>query len=72
MPKSFKQLSDREILALAITLEEEDGRTYGDMADRLRESFPASAKVFEEMLGEEADHRRRLMGSIGGGLGSTL
>src|SRR3974390_1241655 len=60
MAKSFKQLSEREILALAITLEEEDGRTYGDMADALAKDYPASAKVFEAMIVEEAEHRRRL------------
>jgi len=60
MPKPFKQLTEREILALAITLEEEDGRTYGDMADALQKDYPASAKVFEAMITEEAEHRRRL------------
>ena len=60
MPKSFKQLTDREILALAITLEEEDARTYGTIADALASAYPASAKVFEEMIAEESEHRRRL------------
>ena len=46
MPKSFKQLTDREILALAITLEEEDARTYGTIADALAPSFPATAEGF--------------------------
>jgi len=50
--KSFKQLSEREILALAIFLEEEDGRVYGDFADGLRETYPATAKMFEEMQAE--------------------
>ena len=58
--KSFKQLSEREILALAIFLEEEDGRVYGDFADGLRESYPASAKMFEEMQAEESGHRQAL------------
>jgi rubrerythrin len=60
MPKSFTQLTDREILALAITLEEEDGRTYGDMAEALRVNYPATAKIFEVMIAEESEHRRRL------------
>jgi len=47
--KRFKDLSDREILALAISLEEEDGRIYADFADGLRETYPATAKMFEEM-----------------------
>jgi rubrerythrin len=58
--KSFKQLSEREILALAIFLEEEDGRVYGDFADGLRETYPATAKMFEEMQAEESEHRQAL------------
>ena len=57
MARSFKQLSEREILALAIALEEEDGRIYADFADGLRESYPATAAMFEEMQAEEAGHR---------------
>lgn len=50
MPKkNFKDLTEREILALAIRLEEEDSRIYGDFADGLRETYPSTAKVFEEM-----------------------
>jgi rubrerythrin len=60
MPKSFKQLTDREILALAITLETEDARTYGDMAEALQKDYPATAKIFEEMIAQESGHRRRL------------
>lgn len=60
MAKSFRELSEREILALAITLEEEDGRTYGDIADALAQNYPATAKVFEEMIAQESEHRRRL------------
>lgn len=59
--KRFTELSEREILALAISLEEEDGRIYRDFADALREEFPHSAKVFEEMAEEESEHRRRLV-----------
>lgn len=61
MARDFKDLSEREILALAISLEEEDGRIYADFADGLRENYPASAKVFEDMLEEESDHRARLI-----------
>ena len=60
MAKSFKDLTEREILALAITLEEEDSRTYGDIADALSQNYPATAKVFEEMITQETEHRRRL------------
>jgi rubrerythrin len=59
--KRFTDLTEREILALAITLEEEDGRIYRDFAEGLRDAYPASAKVFEEMAEEESGHRRMLI-----------
>lgn len=55
--KQFAQLGDREILALAIALEEEHARIYRDYAEGLQENFPASAKVFAEMADEEDEHR---------------
>jgi rubrerythrin len=62
MPKkSFKELSEREILALAIQLEEEDSRVYADFADGLRETYASTAKVFEEMQAEESRHRQSLI-----------
>jgi rubrerythrin len=61
MAKSFIELSEREILALAISLEEEDGRIYGDFADGLRESYPATVKVLEEMQAEESHHHASLL-----------
>ncbi len=59
--RNFDSLSEREILALAITLEEEDERIYADYAEGLRENFPASAAVFDGMRNEESVHRRRLI-----------
>jgi len=59
--RSFDDLSEREIIALAIANEEEDGRIYADFADGLREDYPATAKVVEEMAAEENIHRRRLI-----------
>lgn len=59
--RNFSELSEKEILALAISNEEEDGRIYADIAEGLRENFPASARVFTEMAGEESEHRRRLI-----------
>ena len=59
--KRFAELGEREILALAITLEEEDGRIYRDFAEGLRDSYPASAKVFDDMAEEESGHRRMLI-----------
>src|SRR5438093_6603126 len=61
MARNFRDLSEPEILALAITLEEQDGRIYGDFADGLRETYPASAAVFDEMQKEESGHRARLI-----------
>ena len=60
MLKKFKDLSEKEILALAIQNEEEDGRVYGEFADALKETYPSTAKMFEEMREEEAGHRDRL------------
>jgi rubrerythrin len=59
--QSFDSLTEREILALAISLEEEDERVYADFAEGLRQDFPASAAVFDGMRVEESGHRRRLM-----------
>src|SRR5208282_6413531 len=61
MARNFKDLSEREILALAIALEEEDSRIYADFADGLRETYPATVKMLEEMQAEESDHRKRLL-----------
>jgi rubrerythrin len=58
--KRFSDLSEQEILALAITNEEEDSRIYRGFAEGLREKFPASAKVFDEMAEEEVHHRTML------------
>jgi len=58
--RNFESLSEREVLALAIELEEEDARIYADFAEGLQENYPASAQVFEGMRQEESGHRRRL------------
>ena len=59
--KLFSQLSEQEILALAISSEEEDGRTYADFAEGLREKHPYTARIFSDMATEEDDHRRALI-----------
>jgi rubrerythrin len=59
--RNFSELSEREILALAIGAEEEDGRIYMDIAESLHADFPGSAKVFFDMAAEESEHRRRLI-----------
>jgi len=62
MPKkNFKDLTENEILALAIQLEEEDSRIYGDFADGLRETYPSTAKMFDEMQLEEQRHSQSLL-----------
>ena len=61
MAKKFRDLSEREILALAVSLEEEDGRIYGDFADGLRHTYPDTAKIFDEMREEESQHRASLI-----------
>jgi len=59
--RNFNSLSERELLALAISLEEDDERIYADFAEGLRHDFPASAAVFDGMRAEESGHRRRLV-----------
>jgi len=59
--KAFSDLTDREVLALAVQAEEEDGRIYREMAEQLRNDYPASAAVFDRMAEEESEHRRRLL-----------
>jgi erythrin-vacuolar iron transport family protein len=61
MLKKFKDLTEKEILAIAIGAEEEDGRIYGEFADALREEYPSTAQMFEGMREEEVVHRDRLL-----------
>lgn len=61
MAKNFKDLTEQEILALAITLEEEDGRIYGEFAQGLMHTYPATAKMLAEMQAEESGHRASLI-----------
>lgn len=61
MARNFKDLSEQEILAMAISLEEEDARIYADFAEGLRATYPATAKVFDEMQAEESGHRQSLI-----------
>ena len=49
------------MLALAISLEEDDARIYGDFASRLKEKYPSTAEVLEKMRDEERTHAARLM-----------
>jgi erythrin-vacuolar iron transport family protein len=58
--KRFVDLSEQEVLALAISNEEEDCRIYLSIAHGLRQQYPSSAKLFEDMAAEEARHRTML------------
>jgi len=59
--RSFSDLSEKEVLALAIGLEEEDGRIYGNFAEGLMPNYPAMAKMLDAMRAEEDGHRHRLL-----------
>lgn len=59
--RRFSELSEQEILALAISSEEDDARIYRSYAEMLRADFPDSAKVFDGMAAEEDGHRQRLI-----------
>lgn len=60
-PKRFSDLTEREVLAVAISAEEEDARIYLTFAEDMEERYPASAQVFREMAEEENEHRHLLL-----------
>jgi rubrerythrin len=59
--KNFSDLTEREVLAIAIASEEEDSRIYLGFAEDLAERYPATSRVFQEMAAEEDGHRRQLL-----------
>ncbi len=59
--KSFDDLTEPELLALAISNEEEDGRIFADFAHALRDEYPDTARMFSDMAAEESEHRRQLI-----------
>jgi rubrerythrin len=61
MAKAFSKLTEQEILALAVAQEEEDGRIYGDFAERFRATYPSTAATLTRMQKEESEHRQRLI-----------
>src|SRR5437764_1945037 len=61
MAKNFKDLSEQEILALAISLEETDARIYADLAAGFRADYPATTQICKEMEAEEDEHRGKLI-----------
>ncbi len=60
MPKTFADFDEREVLALAISLEEEDSRIYRDFTERMKEKSPEIASVLQSMYEEESSHHQRL------------
>ena len=70
--KHFNELTEREVLALAITLEEEDERIYDNFVDGLKEQYPASANIFRQMAKEESGHRHRLIELYRGKFGEHI
>ena len=61
MAKAFKDLTAQELVALAISQEEEDGRIYGAFAERVRADYPDTAASLDAMQAEEDGHRHRLI-----------
>ena len=59
--RRFSDLTEQEILALAISSEEDDAQIYRGYAERLRRDYPDTARMFEGMAAEEDDHRRALI-----------
>lgn len=70
--KPFSQLSEKEVLALAISAEEDDARIYADYAERLRADYPATAAMFDDMVEEENGHRRSLIADFQRRFGNSI
>jgi rubrerythrin len=72
MVKPFHELTEKELLALAIFSEEEDSKIYGTFAERMRGEFPATAELLESMREQESDHRRKLIDVFQSRFGNTI
>ena len=70
--RQFRDLSEQEVIALAISSEEDDARIYRSYGEQLRADFPGTAKVFDGMAEEEDEHRRRLIALHEERFGSTI
>ncbi len=68
----FSDMNESQMLALAITAEEEDGRIYRDFAQELRKNFPATAELFDNMADQESGHRHRLIELYRGKFGEHI
>jgi len=56
--KRFSDLTEQQVLALAISSEEDDARIFRGFAQKLRQDYPSSAEMFDEMAAEEDEHRK--------------
>jgi rubrerythrin len=72
MARSFNDLNEQEILALAINAEEDDSRIYGQFAERLKDQYPATAETLIVMRDEELGHAHRLMETFRAAHGENL
>jgi erythrin-vacuolar iron transport family protein len=72
MVKPFHELTEKELLALAISSEEEDSKIYGTFAERMRGEFPATAELLESMREQESDHRRKLIDVFQSRFGNSI
>ena len=72
MSRSFSDLGEREVLALAISLEEEDSRIYRDYAVRMKEKYPETASILQSMHEVELSHHRRLIEVFQGRFGEHV
>ncbi|MBV8653686.1 MAG: rubrerythrin, partial [Alphaproteobacteria bacterium] len=70
--KDFSELTEPELLALAIALEEEDSRIYDEFAHGLRDNYPDTARMFSAMSEEESGHRHRLLELYRGKFGEHI
>src|ERR1051325_11112785 len=68
----FSELNESQLLALAISAEEEDAHIYRDFADALRTEFPATTALFAKMADEEDGHRHRLIELYRGRFGEHI
>jgi rubrerythrin len=58
---NFSDLTEQQLLSLAISLEEQDARIYDEFYDGLKENYPDTAHMFRAMADEETGHRHRLL-----------
>jgi rubrerythrin len=70
--KNFDELSEQEVLALAISLEEDDERTYNDFVNALKDSYPATADLYRQVAAEENRHRHMLVELYRGKFGEHI